>query len=414
MSPRPAARRIKVPKEPYVAIASRPSDSGVLLGSLDGGKPIRVSSIETGYEVLYSSTGHLLFVRNGGLSAQAFDPSTARLSGEPVRLAPSLGLGGDRYLGYASFSVSGNVLVLGASGWDNLELTWFDRTGKEIGHMGAHKTFRDAVLSPDGRRAVAFLREPDESGDLWLLDVSRDVASRFTFQRRANMLNPIWSPDGSRIMFASPNSEGDFQLYERSSDGSGSDAPVVTTSKSAVPTDWSADGRFVAFEDRDAKTGKRDLWLLPISGDRKAVPYLQTPFDKFQAQFSPDGQWMAYCSDESGRWEIYLQPIPATGGKVLVSSSGGTQPRWRRDGKELFYLSTDLKIMSVAVKLGRVPELSAPKALFSARIVQNALGTDEFVVTPDGQRFLATAATSANASQPLNVALNWQEELAKK
>ena len=161
-------------------------------------------------------------MRNGGLSAQAFDPSTARLSGEPVRLAPSLGLGGDRYLGYASFSVSGNVLVLGASGWDNLELTWFDRTGKEIGHMGAHKTFRDAVLSPDGRRVVAFLREPDESGDLWLLDVARDVASRFTFQRRANMLNPIWSPDGSRIVFASPNSEGDFQLYERSSDGSGS------------------------------------------------------------------------------------------------------------------------------------------------------------------------------------------------
>jgi eukaryotic-like serine/threonine-protein kinase len=170
----------------------------------------------------------------------------------------------------------------------------------------------------------------------------------------------------------------------------------------------------VAFEKRSERTGKRDLWLLSMTGDRKPVPYLETPFDKFQGQFSPDGRWMAYGSDESGRWEIYLQPIPATGGKWLVSNGGGTQPRWRRDGKELFYLSSDLKIMSVDVALGKTPELSAPKALFPVRIVQNAIGTDEFVVTPDGQRFLATAATSSSAGQPLTVVLNWQEDLKKK
>jgi serine/threonine protein kinase/Tol biopolymer transport system component len=398
----------------YLVIAGKQGDSALLLGSLDGGKPVRVMTLATNNEILYSPSGHLLFVRNGSLNAQAFDPSTARLSGEPVSLAASVG--GDRNLGWASFSASQNALVLSSSGWDNLELTWFDRAGKEIGHPGSHKLYRDASLSPDGKRAAAALLEADGTLDLWLLDILRDVASRFTFRREAAMLNPIWSPDGTRIVFGSSNDYGRMQIFVKSADGSGSDEPLLTSANGQVPTDWSADGRFVAFEERDPKTGKRDLWLLPMSGsgDRKPVPYLQTPFDKFQAQFSPDGRWMAYGSDESGRWEIYLQPVPASGGKWLVSNSGGTQPRWRRDGKELFYLSADLKIMSVDVTLGPTPELSAPKALFPARVIQNAIGTDEYVVTADGQRFLATAASGTTTAQPLTVVINWQEDLKKK
>jgi Tol biopolymer transport system component len=399
----------------YVVIATNQSDSAVLLGSLDGSKPIRVGPVETVNEVLYSPLGYLISVRNGGLSAQDFDPATGRLSGEPVRIAPNVSPGGDRNLGYAAFSISeGNTLVLGPSGWETLELTWFDRTGKELGRLGSHQAYRDASLSPDGRRVAGFLREPDESGDLWLIDVNRDVASRFTFRHEATVLNPIWSPDGNRIVYGAQSANSIMRLFLRAADGNGSDEPLVVTGVLSAPTDWSADGRFIAFEKRSEKTGKRDLWLLPITGDRKPVPYLETPFDKFQGQFSPDGRWMAYVSDESGRWEIYLQPIPATGGKWLVSNTGGTQPRWRRDGKELFYLSSELKITSVEVNLGKTPELSAPRALFPARIVQNGIGTDEFVVSPDGQRFLATAATTSTAAQPLTVVLNWQEEAKKK
>jgi Tol biopolymer transport system component len=399
----------------YIVIATNRKDSAVLLGSLDGAKPVRVGPIETVNEVLYSPLGYLISVRNGGLSAQPFDPATGRLSGDPVRIAANVSLGGDRNLGYAAFSISeGNALVLGPSGWDTLELTWFDRTGKALGRLGSHQAFRDAALSPDGRHAAAFLREPDESGDLWLLDVDRDVASRFTFRHAATFLNPIWSPDGSRIVFGSQGADSVMQLFLRSADGNGGDEPLVEAGVLAAPTDWSADGRFVAYEKRNEKTGKRDLWLLPMTGDRKPVPYLETPFDKFQGQFSPDGRWMAYVSDESGRWEIYLQPIPATGGKWLVSNAGGTQPRWRRDGKELFYLSSELKIMAVEVNLAKTPELSAPRALFPVRIVQNGIGTDEFVVSPDGQRFLATAATTSTVAQPLTVVLNWQEDARKK
>ena len=159
----------------------------------------------------------------------------------------------------------------------------------------------------------------------------------------------------------------------------------------------------------------RDLWLLPMSGDRTPIPYMQTPSDEFQGQFSPDGKWMAYGSDESGHWEIYVQPVPASGGKWLISNAGGTQPRWRQDGKELFYLATDGNIISVEAKLGPGPEFGVPKALFPARIQQNAIGTDEFLPTPDGQRFLATNAVSAaQGQQSLTVVLNWTAELGKK
>jgi Tol biopolymer transport system component len=216
-------------------------------------------------------------------------------------------------------------------------------------------------------------------------------------------------------VYASNRDGGPPQLFAKRSDGTAQEERLLKTAHQSVPTDWTADGRFIVYEDYDLQTGKRDLWMLPTTGDRKPFPYLETPFDEFQGQTSPDGKWMAYSSDESGRWEIYVQPIPATEGKWQISNAGGTQPRWRGDGREIFYLSLDKKITSLDVKLGPRPEFGSPKALFPVRVLQNAQGSDEFVPTPDGKRFLAMAATSSGLGpQAFKVVLNWPAGVKKR
>ncbi len=403
----------------YVSVGSWTdrAASEVCIGSLDGGEPIKIVQTPAAYPVAYAPGGYLLFIQEG-LVAQTLDLETGRLSGEAIRLSGSLGRNiGSLYAPqYAPFSIShGGILVFGGPGvaWTNLELTWFDRTGKELGRIGSHRAYRDASVSPDGKRVAGQIMEETGFGDLWLLDLDRNIESRFTFQPAFRM-NPLWSPDGSRIVFASNQEGGLMQLFAKRSDGTGPEERLLKTGRQDVPTDWSADGRFLVYEERDPQTSKRDLWLLPMAGDRKPFRYMQTPFDEFQGQFSPDGKWMAYGSDESGRWEIYVQPIPASRGKWQISNAGGTQPRWRQDGRELFYLSMDEKITSVDVKLGPGPEFGTPKALFPVRVVQNAFGSDEFVPTPDGQRFLATNAVSAGQGQrALTVVVNWTAELKK-
>jgi hypothetical protein len=401
-----------------IAAASLAQDTPlayVCVGSLDGAAPMKLLQAPGGYPVAYSERGYLFYVREN-VVAQGFDPRNNRLLGEPIPIPGTVG----KTVSYqwAKHSVSaGDTLAQGEGppGVD-LELTWFDRKGNELGRIGSHKAYRDAVISPDGKRVVGHIIEEMGAGDLWLLDLQRDVASRFTFHS-ASHLNATWSPDGSRIAFAS-NHEGDYQLYVKRADGTGPEERLLKTAGQDVPTDWSADGRTLVFEERHPETKKRDLWFLNLAGDRKAVPYLQTPFDKFQAQFSPDGKWMAYGSDESGRWEIYVQTVPASGGKWQISNNGGTQPRWRREGREIFYLSMDEKIMSVNVPPGPGPEFGSPKALFPVRIVQNAFGTDEFFPTADGQRFLATSGVEPGSTHSpggglssLSVVLDWEADV---
>jgi len=398
----------------YVAVdfSADQVTSEVRIGSLDGGKPIKIVRTPFSYPVAYAPEGYLLFIREG-LVAQALDLDTGRLSGEAIRLGS---LGRNVAGQYLPFSIShSGILVFGGLGvaFASLELTWFDRTGKELGRIGSHRTYRDPSISPDGKRVAGQIMEETGLGDLWLIDLDRNVESRFTFQP-ASRMNPLWSPDGSRIVFASNQEGGFWQLFEKRSDGTGTEERLLKTGSPDVPTDWSADGRFLVYEERDLRTSKRDLWLLPMTGDRKPISYMETPFDELQGQFSPDGKWMAYVSDESDRWEIYVQPVPASGGKWQISNSGGTQPRWRQDGRELFYLSMDEKIMSVELKLGPRPEFGASKALFPVRVVQNAIGTDEFVPASDGQRFLALNAVSAGqGQQALTVVVNWTAELKK-
>jgi Tol biopolymer transport system component len=213
-------------------------------------------------------------------------------------------------------------------------MSWIDRTGKRT-PLGQPGGITVAAISPDGKRVVFSKRvETSDNADLWMIDVARGVSSRFTF-RPGVSADPVWSPDGSRIIFEANNSS----IYDKPASGSGEEK-LLSGGINSRPLDWSPDGRSVVYQEFGRTTGQ-DLWILPLEGDRKPRPYLATPFDERDAQFSSDGRWMAYASNESGLLQVYVQSIPASGSKFQISSAGGIQPRWRRDGKELFYISAD-------------------------------------------------------------------------
>jgi Tol biopolymer transport system component len=244
----------------------------------------------------------------------------------------------------------------------------------------------------------------DRSGarhpDALHLDPARDTA-------------PIWSPDGSRIVFSSDR-DGPMNLYQRVASGPGNDEALLKSDNRKLPTDWSADGRLILYAEQDPKT-RSDLWILPLSGAQKPFPFLQTDFFESQGQFSPDGKWIAYTSNESGAWQVYVRSFPDTGGKWPVSTNGGVQPRWRSNQKQLFYISPDKKLMVVDVKAdGPTFEARLPQALFELRIAGSLPGPGNwYVVTADGQRFLVSSTLEEAAATPTTVLLNWTADLKR-
>jgi Tol biopolymer transport system component len=264
-------------------------------------------------------------------------------------------------------------------------------------------------LSPDEHRvSFALGTLAGDKTDLWLLDLVRGVPTRFTF-RSGTSADGVWSPDGARIVFEADNTS----FYVKPANGAGNEEMLIKTGINARPTDWSRDGKFVVYM-QFAGTRGNDLLLLPMEGDRKPIPYLQTPFNEADAQFSPDGKWMAYSSNESGSPQVYVQPIPTTGAKWQISAAGGDQPRWRRDGKELFYISTEQKLTAVPVKSAATFEAGSPQALFEIQPLFGPLaGRFAYQPTADGQRFLVLANTGSTAPPPINVVLNWQAALKK-
>jgi Tol biopolymer transport system component len=267
------------------------------------------------------------------------------------------------------------------------------------------------ALSPDGVR-VATVRTDAGNRDIWLTAFSRGGDTRLTFGPAVN-LDPVWSPDGKRIAFAS-NHGGGFGLYQHASDGAGQDELLFQSEHNKSVTDWSRDGRFLLYDDADPKT-KFDLWVLPMEvqqGERKPIPFLRTEFNEREAKFSPDGHWIAYRSDESGINEIYVRPFPAPeggGGKSIVSQAGGMDAHWRGDGKELFYLAPDGNVMAVPVSTsGSAFQPGAPAVLFKGPA--NPFGWD---VTADGKRFLFAVPVGESAQAPFTVILNWMSLLKK-
>jgi len=294
------------------------------------------------------------------------------------------------------------------------QLTRLDRSGKTVGAIGAPDAanLNEVELSPDGKR-VAIQRAVAGNTDLWLVDTARGVPTRFTFDAAYDM-RPLWSPDGSRVVFQS-NRKGIFNLYWKLSTGTGADELLLETDQSKATLSWSPDGRFLLFRSLDPRTGY-DLWVLSISGDKKVSPFLKTPFDEREGQFSPDGKWIAYQSNESGRFEIYVQPFPGPGRKFQISTNGGAQPRWKKDGKEIFYVSLDSKMMAAPVKLmpdGPSLETAAPGTLFPVRIAGGPLpgvARQQYAVSSDGQRFLVNLEVDEGTASPITLNLELEAQ----
>ncbi len=393
----------------YLALSGQRENRGLYVDSLGSEGPRLV--LKTEVRAAYAPPGYLLFLHQGTLMAQRFNPNRLQPLGEPVAVAESVAY--NTYNGRDTFSVSENgVLVYRTGrlgGLPTSELVWFDRGGKRAGSVEGLGLYLRPALSPDGKRIAVQLLDPQTGAfDIWLVDLARSTVLRLTFGS-SNQTHPVWSPDGAQIAFVSDR-DGTPNLYRRSSSGAGSEELLLQSDTAKHVTDWSPDGRFIAYENQDPKTGA-DLWLLPLFGDRKPIPFLRTDFSEGQGQFSPDGRWMAYVSDESGRSEVYVQTFPPSGGKWQISDAGGTYPRWRRDGKELFYIADDQKLMAVAVQTGSTLQAGRPQALFQTRFFQPII---PYTISADGQHFLINTPTEEDNSSPITVVLNWMVELKKR
>src|SRR3990172_8928900 len=272
--------------------------------------------------------------------AQPFDASRLELSGEPFPLAERVG--SFTAIGKAHFSVAENgVLAYHAHVTEDALPVWLDREGNRLGALGSPGDYGTLTLSPDDQR-LAFSRIDPQTGaqDVWLVDLSQGTTSRFTSNPAADFF-PVWSPDGNRIVFSSTRVAGGNDLFRKMSSGAGEEELLLRSGATNVATDWSADGRFILYQALDPRTNY-DLWALPVEADRKPIVLLQTAFSEGEGRLSPDGRWLAYTSDESGRPEVYVRAFLRPGGSQLISTSGGRQPMWRRkDGKELFYILPD-------------------------------------------------------------------------
>jgi serine/threonine protein kinase len=398
----------------FYAIGS-PQTAGIYVGSRDSKETTRL--IASDAAGVYMLPGWLFWVRAGTLVAQRLDLAKLVLSGDPVHVADLVGNIDGSFASAVSASATG-LLAYRSGTVSRRQLTWFDRSGKALGTMGAPEvSLRAPRLSPEGHR-VAVYRTVQGKQNIWLLDAVR--TNRFTSDASSDAY-PMWSPDGSRVVFNSSR-KGHYDLYQKSSGGAGSEELLLESGQDKVASDWSPDGRFLLYVNLDSQTDS-DLWVLPMEGDRKPWPFLKTNFGEHAGQFSPDGRWVAYMSNEQGRSEVYVRPflVPATasGGdrsadQWLVSTGGGLYPRWGPDGKELYYIAPDGKLMAAAITVnGAKLEPGAPRPLFQTRILGGGVDSQQgkqYDVSPDG-RFLINTVLVDNNPAPITLLQNWKPPL---
>ncbi|HXH48529.1 MAG TPA: protein kinase, partial [Terriglobia bacterium] len=388
--------------------AAGTSKLGIYVGEL--GSNEQKFLLQSDSQALYSPPGYLLFLRGDTLMAQRFDAGSLKLEGGAFPVAehiPSTGL----RLGLFSVSQTGLLVYATGGGESSGQLVWMDASGKEIAKVGPPEVSVPA-LSPDGKRLAYMAVNSGGNGtDIWLMDLARGVQTRFTFGPRYNAF-PVWSPDGTRIAYSSYGANG-VNILVKAASGAGNAETLFKADANAVPNDWSRDARYILFFMQNDR-GDGDIWALPLFGERKPFPYLQTQFNEGDSFFSPDGHWVAYVSDESGSYEVYLSPFPPGGGKWQVSQGGGVQPQWRHDGSALYYLAPGGKLMEASVKeKGSVVEIGAPHELFQKPFSRLGLVRPSYVVTPEGKRFLVNVASEA-ASAPLTLVTNWPALLKKQ
>jgi eukaryotic-like serine/threonine-protein kinase len=390
----------------YAIGSSIPENSGIFVGSMDGKTKTRLMPFGSRLTGLaYAPPGYLL-IASDTLTAQPFDASALTVRGASVPITEA-----------ADFSVSDTGLLLfrkTSTNTLNKQLTWFDRTGKPLGQLGAPANYANVELSPDGDRVAVDLIT-DNNRDIWMIDIARAVPSRMTFDPAPDW-TPVWSHDGTRIAFASGRKG--THIYQKPSTGVGNDELVFNSDSSEIPVSWSPDGRYMVFSRLKTGAGPAgaDTWVMTMTGERKITPFVESPFDKAQARISPDGRWIAYTTNDSGMYQIVVQSFPdPNGGKWQITAQGGIEPKWRHDGRELYYLALDGKLMSVPIKADRTFTAGAPMALFETPLTvsRGQFPRDRrYDVAADG-RFLIAAPVSTG-SAPLTAIVNWFSGLEKK
>jgi Tol biopolymer transport system component len=391
----------------YTARNSDIEKSAIYAGDMGSKEKRRILNANS--NAVYAPPGFVLFLRERTLMAQPFDAGSVQTTGDPFPIAEKVDFR-PNFGGFFSVSQNGVLAYLSSSAGGNVQLSWFDRGGRPLGTVGAPGNLISSSISPDGS-TVAVDRSDLQAVniDIWLHDLARGATSRFTFGPKQNIV-PVWSSDGSRIVFGSNRDATHVRLYVKPTGGAGKEELLLDAP--GVPSDWSRDGRFVIFTKNDAKT-LSDIWVLPLSGDRppvpgKPFPFLQTEFNEVGAKVSLESKWVAYTSNESGQNEVYVQTFPSPGGKSQISTGGGSRPVWRRDGRELFYVAADGKLMAVEVKTGSKLEAGAPKPLFDTR-----LGNRPFDISPDGRRFLLANSLEDAGHTPMTVVVNWTGEVKR-
>jgi DNA-binding winged helix-turn-helix (wHTH) protein/Tol biopolymer transport system component len=380
----------------FFVLGSTPETTGTYLGSLDSLERVRLLDASCS-AASFAEPGYLLYVRDSSVVAHRFDRVRRTLDGAPQTIASTrTETRAEMRVGAISASKNG-ILTFGGD-TAMAQLTWFTRDGRNVGTIRAPSPLHNPTLSPDERYVAA-----DDSGSnmsIWVVDLERGTPTRL-----ADGVLPVWGPRGSDIMFTSRRVGGSSDLVHRSIVGPSTDESLLLrTPQMKIGGNWTDDSSYIIYTGSDPET-RLDLWTLALA-DRKPMPFLQTPFNEMHGQVSPDGRWIAYASDESGTWEVYVQTFPVPGAKRTISAGGGAEPQWRRDGRELYYLAPGGTLMSVAVSSrGDTFDAGRPVPLFRARIPADIITfRNHYAASRDGQRFLVDAADD---NEPINVVVNW-------
>jgi eukaryotic-like serine/threonine-protein kinase len=390
----------------FYAQAAVSATRGVYLGEL--GSLDATYLVDSDVAAVVANGDSLLLVRQGTLSAHRLDVAAGKLVGNPVPIATDVAVDGALAVSAVSAG-AGTIIMRRGSAIGLRDLVWYDQSGKPLAKIGESDPAYPRVpeLSPDESK-LAIYRSAGGNTDVWLIDTARAGRTRFTFDASSDVF-PVWSPDGSQIVFGS-NRKGMFDLYQKASSGSGVEQLILESSQSKVPSQWSPDSRFLVY--RVTTDKGYDLWALPMSGDRTPVPLATSPFEEREGQVSPDSRWLAYQSNESGRFEIWVQGFPVASSKWQVSQNGGAQVRWSADGKRLFYMALDgrLHVVDLSVTPDRAITVGADVALFTPRTAGGPLpGSDKhtYAVSRDG-RLLVVVRPEGDQPLPLSVVLNWK------
>ncbi|MCG6962358.1 MAG: protein kinase [Acidobacteria bacterium] len=383
---------------------------GIYLRSLDGGAPRLLFPSDS--NALYAPPGYLLYLRTQTLMVQPFDASSGKLGGEAFPIAEDIA--NPQNYRFGDFSVSQEGTLVYQTGETGLtQLVWLDSAGRQVGTVGDPAAIDGFRMSPDGKFLAEQVSDArSKNVDLWVVDLGRGVRTRFTFDPGLE-ISPVWSPDGRRIAYTA-NPKGHMDIYVKNADGSGRARPLIESEVTKYADDWSPDGKTLSMTVVDPRGNTiTDIWTVPVEGEHKPKPFVATPFVEGSSVFSPDGRWLAYASNESGRSEVYLTPFPGPGGKWQVSQSGGGEPEWRRDGGALFYRAPDGALFEAKVTAtGSAVEVGTPRQLFSAPRTGGSGTGRTYAVSPGGDRYLVLHPIQ-NSATPLTLVTNWTSALKK-